>query len=347
MVIMKISKKILVVLALPLIIYSCKKHEAAAVIVDEKAVKSEESSEYTNEFIPDALINDSNVRLRLEPDLNCEVITLLDTGTMLKVIGQSGWARVINEKGKIWFQVVLENGLEGWVYGDYVSFFETEKMELDSSVINVTTLKKAGLEKVNKISRIIEKLTDEQMEDVTSLGITESAIVSFKGIEKLTNLHTISISYSQIAGLNEIEGTMGIENLIFENCKIDDLSKIKDFRNLKYLNLDGSSVDRLDVLIFPEGLKIINLTGFPQYRTIINELPVEIEQVYLNYNGIDSVGDFEILKNKYHELIRVFIEGNNIAEEILKKEAPGWMPVILNWGNDEAYLDPRDFIIDE
>jgi Leucine-rich repeat (LRR) protein len=336
------TEKAFLVLLMTLALCSCKEDGKTAELTTEAAVM-----ENINKFVPDAYINDDNVRLRAEPNLNSDVITLLDAETSLMVISQSGKVRTIDEKGKIWYQALLENGTEGWVYGDYVSFFEKEQIVFDySSVIGVYNLKKSGIEKVSDISQIIKKLSPEQMIKIGRLGITESSIVSFKGIEKLPNLQTIIISFSKISGLHEIEKMTSLEWLMFEECEIDDISKIGDFQNLHYFSLAGSSVDNLENISLPENLATINLSAFSQYKTMLHKLPEGIKQIYLEYNNITSCGDFEILKSKYDKLTDIYIRGNKIERDILRKEAQNWLPIVLNW-EENNFLEPSDFIIEK
>jgi hypothetical protein len=73
------------------------------------------------------------------------------------------------------------------------------------------------------------------------------------------------------------------------------------------------------------------LNDFPQYYEIVDKLPVSVEQVYLEYNNINTLSNLEYLKLELPKLERLFIMGNNMTEEYLQEEAKKWEPVELIW----------------
>ena len=68
-----------------------------------------------------AVLNDSNVRVREKPELNSTVLTKINKGDKVQVIEQ-GKKEKIDSMEASWYKVVLENKTEGWVYGYYLDF---------------------------------------------------------------------------------------------------------------------------------------------------------------------------------------------------------------------------------
>lgn len=71
-------------------------------------------------IIYDATINDTNVRLRSEPNLNCETLTYLNEDDNIKIYDRSDEIFKINDEDWYWYQVKTNDGTTGWVYGKYL-----------------------------------------------------------------------------------------------------------------------------------------------------------------------------------------------------------------------------------
>lgn len=71
-------------------------------VVDTQAVELEITTEDTQEPEPNPVVQTTTgVNLRKEPNTECEVLTILDQGTMLELIGEEdGWA-VVDYQGQI------------------------------------------------------------------------------------------------------------------------------------------------------------------------------------------------------------------------------------------------------
>lgn len=74
--------------------------------------------------IKNAVLNDSNVRLRVKPNLNCDTWTKLSKGTKVKVKDKSSEEYEINGEKWYWYKVDIENLPDGWVYGKYLDIEE-------------------------------------------------------------------------------------------------------------------------------------------------------------------------------------------------------------------------------
>lgn len=71
-------------------------------------------------IIYDAKCNDSKVRIRKEPNLNCETITYLNKDDNVKIYDRSDEMFEINNEEWYWYQVKTDNDITGWVYGKYL-----------------------------------------------------------------------------------------------------------------------------------------------------------------------------------------------------------------------------------
>ena len=67
-----------------------------------------------------AVINDSNVRLRVKPNLNCDTWTKLQKGTQVKIKDKSKEKFEIDGEKWHWYYVDADNLPDGWVYGKYL-----------------------------------------------------------------------------------------------------------------------------------------------------------------------------------------------------------------------------------
>lgn len=65
-------------------------------------------------------INDSRVRLRSEPNLDCETVTYLNRNDAVKIKDQSDRKFEIDGEKWYWHQVETSDGKTGWVYGKYL-----------------------------------------------------------------------------------------------------------------------------------------------------------------------------------------------------------------------------------
>lgn len=70
--------------------------------------------------IQNAVINDSNVRLRVKPNLTCDTWALLDKGLPVKIKDKSKEKFEIDGESYYWYKVDNPNYPDGWVYGKYL-----------------------------------------------------------------------------------------------------------------------------------------------------------------------------------------------------------------------------------
>jgi hypothetical protein len=72
-----------------------------------------------------SVINSTHLRLREKPDLKSRAITTLWKGYVLEVVSQSSIRETLEDEDGYWYQVKY-GGLQGWVFGAYLKFFDTK-----------------------------------------------------------------------------------------------------------------------------------------------------------------------------------------------------------------------------
>ncbi len=72
------------------------------------------------EVLYDAVCNDDRVRVRTEPNLDCETKTFINKNDAVKITDQSDKKFEIDGKKYYWYEVELADGTTGWVYGKYL-----------------------------------------------------------------------------------------------------------------------------------------------------------------------------------------------------------------------------------
>ena len=71
-----------------------------------------------------ATLNDSKVRLRTKPNLDCDVWTLLDSGYQVKIKDKSTEPQTIDGESWYWYKVESKGYPDGWIYGKYLDIKE-------------------------------------------------------------------------------------------------------------------------------------------------------------------------------------------------------------------------------
>lgn len=71
-------------------------------------------------FTGNGKLNDSKVRLRTEPSLDCDTIILLNKNQKVNIIDRSNKTTKIEKEEWYWYQVETSDGNTGWVYGKYL-----------------------------------------------------------------------------------------------------------------------------------------------------------------------------------------------------------------------------------
>jgi len=67
-------------------------------------------------------INDDRVRIRVQPNLDCDTWGFLNKGDKLTIIGKSEKTQKIGTMENYWYKVDVSYYPDGWVYGEYITF---------------------------------------------------------------------------------------------------------------------------------------------------------------------------------------------------------------------------------
>jgi len=73
-----------------------------------------------------SVINSTHLRLREKPDLNSKAITTLWKGYVLEVVSQNTVSEILDDEEGYWYQIKY-GGLQGWVFGAYLQFFDSKE----------------------------------------------------------------------------------------------------------------------------------------------------------------------------------------------------------------------------
>jgi hypothetical protein len=73
-----------------------------------------------------SVINSTHLRLREKPDIESKAITTLWKGYILEVVSQSTVRENLDDEEGYWYYVKY-GGLQGWVFGAYLNFFDTKE----------------------------------------------------------------------------------------------------------------------------------------------------------------------------------------------------------------------------
>jgi hypothetical protein len=87
--------------------------------------------EYSDDFIHDisnnsvkAFINDYNVNFRQDHIIeNSNIFRYFSLYEEVQVLQQSNFRQIIGNVNAYWYKVLTNEGIEGWVYGQYLYFF--------------------------------------------------------------------------------------------------------------------------------------------------------------------------------------------------------------------------------
>lgn len=95
-----------------------KKQNRIAVVFDK--YNGKRGALVIFEVLYDAVCNDDKVRVRKEPNLNCDTVTFINKNDSVKIKDQSDRKFEIDGEEWYWHEVELPDGKTGWVYGKYL-----------------------------------------------------------------------------------------------------------------------------------------------------------------------------------------------------------------------------------
>jgi len=71
-------------------------------------------------------INDDNVRIRSNPNINSDILGLLNMGDCVTVIDASSEKFAISNYDDYWYKIITNDNITGWVFGRYIELINTE-----------------------------------------------------------------------------------------------------------------------------------------------------------------------------------------------------------------------------
>lgn len=110
-----------IMLVIGLVGCSDKSEESGELALPETAVLDVESSW--------AVITSSHLRLREQPDVEARIVTTLWRGYVLEVLAKQNESAVLEGETDFWYHVRYD-GLQGWVFGAYLSLHTSRNAAL-------------------------------------------------------------------------------------------------------------------------------------------------------------------------------------------------------------------------
>ena len=113
------KKSIIIVLVISSLFISCREEKKIADIKLPATKVLSVQSRWS-------VINSTHLRLREKPDTSSKAITTLWKGYILEVVSQSTISVTLDDEEGYWYQVKY-GGLQGWVFGAYLKFFDSKE----------------------------------------------------------------------------------------------------------------------------------------------------------------------------------------------------------------------------
>ena len=113
------KKSIIFVLVISSLFFSCREEKTIADIKLPATKVLSVQSRWS-------VINSTHLRLREKPDINSKAITTLWKGYILEVVSQSTVSVTLDDEEGYWYQIKY-GGLQGWVFGAYLKFFDSKE----------------------------------------------------------------------------------------------------------------------------------------------------------------------------------------------------------------------------
>lgn len=108
------------------------------------------------------IITASAVRVRSDPQTTAKEITKLAVGTVVKEIGKTEKKEKIGQEQDFWYQVVLSDGKQGWVFGGFTeSFDESKKEQIYINLLNSRLKEKTSFNDQMDLVNFLEKAIKE------------------------------------------------------------------------------------------------------------------------------------------------------------------------------------------
>jgi hypothetical protein len=108
------------------------------------------------------IITASSVRVRNNPKTSAQEVTKLSVGTIVKELGKTETKEKIGQQEDFWYQVVLSDGRQGWVFGAFTDPFEQNNKEgIYINLLNERLNAKTSFSDQTDLVNFLEKVTKE------------------------------------------------------------------------------------------------------------------------------------------------------------------------------------------
>src|SRR5512146_362564 len=104
-------------------------------------------------------------------------------------------------------------------------------------------------------------LTQEQLNHVYLVSVSNQPIADLAGLEKCPSLNTVYLAGSQVSDLTPLSKLTGLEQLSIIGGKVHDLTPLAGLTHLRYLDLSLNQVSDLAPLSNLKSLQTLKLTG--------------------------------------------------------------------------------------
>ncbi|MBI4854443.1 MAG: SH3 domain-containing protein [Acidobacteria bacterium] len=133
------------------------------------------------------IITASAVRVRSNPQTSSQEITKLSVGTIVKEIEKSDRKEKIGQQEDFWYQVVLSDGKQGWVFGAFTKSFETDKQEqIYINLLNDRLTAKTSFNDQVDLVNFLERIAKEVKTPTISAELELGALLALR-----QSLHSI------------------------------------------------------------------------------------------------------------------------------------------------------------
>lgn len=121
------------------------------------------------------IITASAVRVRSNPQTSSTEITKLSVGTVVKEIGKSERKEKVGQQEDFWYQVVLSDGKQGWVFGAFTDpFDQANKEKIYINLLNERLKAKTSfndqIDMVNFLEQVVREIKSPNVLAELELG---------------------------------------------------------------------------------------------------------------------------------------------------------------------------------
>ncbi len=360
-------KKIGFILIFVLLFFACSK-KSLEVNFDETSdtksvtsfaedVKNNQNQkiEIGNESIKDknhiAIINDTNVRLRTEPNLESETITLLNSGEELIVLDQSAEKQKIGDMEDYWYKVRASDFGEAWIYGHFLDITDDSEIVWKDSAFEADVRRKLKkttgpimqsevrhIESISLDWNVVELDNIIDFTSLTNLGFSHSRgrrlLEDITPLSEMYNLEVLQLGLASISNIQPLAGLMNLQRLQLTGNQISNIESLSALEKLTTLRLNGNQISDINPLINLSKLHFLdassnqiqdlkalgNLSALKELNLAKNRIndtsPLSsltgLEELFLSENYIDNIDGLRNLT----DLVVLDLDENNITDII-------------------------------